>query len=274
MFEIEFYFNHSSSESMNSTKRILISVIVLCSVWQVWGKSRGELFTFVQLTDIQLGMFSKNTNNDEEKRLYSLAIDQINTLKPKFIVITGDFVNQRTDTNQIKAFKQLTSLISNRIPVYLIPGNHDVGQIPDKEKLDFYFRYYPTDKFDFGYKGLQLIGINSSLINSGTEQEQAQLNWLKASLNKKSGKVRKIVFTHHPFFITDINEKDSYSNIPGQKRMEYMQLFKSNGVKMIFAGHYHNNAIAQYDGIEMITTSAVGKQLGKAKSGFRSQGSR
>jgi hypothetical protein len=48
-----------------------------------------------------------------------------------------------------------------------------------------------------------------------------------------------------------------------------MELLKANGVVKIFAGHYHNNAIAQYDGIEMITTSAVGKQLGKAKSGFR-----
>lgn len=254
---------------MKNFRHFLVFLSFLNISPDIAGKSPRELFTFVQLTDIQMGMFSKNTNSDEEKRLYSLAIDQINTLKPKFIVITGDFVNQRTDTNQIKAFIQLTSLISNRIPVYLIPGNHDVGQIPDKEKLDFYFRYYPTDKFDFRYKGLQFIGINSCLINSGTEQEQAQLNWLKASLNKKSGKVRKIVFTHHPFFITDINEKDSYSNIPGEKRMEYMQLFKNSGVKMIFAGHYHNNAIAQHDGIEMITTSAVGKQLGKAKSGFR-----
>ncbi|NDP20503.1 MAG: metallophosphatase [Paludibacter sp.] len=254
---------------MNSTKKLLISLSILCISFQVWGKSPRELFTFVQLTDIQMGMFSKNINNDEEIRLYSSAINYVNNIKPKFVIITGDFVNNRTDTNQIKAFKQLTLLISKNIPVYLIPGNHDVGQIPDKEKMDFYFKYYPTDKFDFRCKGVQFIGINSCLINSGTDLEVKQLNWLKESLMKKPASARKIVFTHHPFFTADINEKDSYSNIPQKKRLEYMQLFKTNGVKLIFAGHYHNNAQAQYDGIEMITTSAVGKQLGKAKSGFR-----
>jgi 3',5'-cyclic AMP phosphodiesterase CpdA len=153
--------------------------------------------------------------------------------------------------------------------VYLIPGNHDVGQTPDKEKMDFYFKYYPTDKFSFRCKGVQLIGINSCLINSGTEAEINQLKWLQATLMKKPANMRKIIFTHHPFFITDINEKDNYSNIPQTKRMEYMQLFKNNGVTHIFAGHYHNNAQATYAGVEMITTSAVGKPLGKAKSGFR-----
>lgn len=254
---------------MNSTKKLILSLFFLCIAWQVWAKLPKELFTFVQLTDIQMGMVSKNDNTVDEERLYKLAIDEVNKLKPKFVVITGDFVNYRTDTNQIKAFKHLTSLINPKIPVYLIPGNHDVGQIPDKEKLDFYFKYYPTDKFYFRCKGVQLIGINSCLINSGTEQEINQLKWLKATLMKKSANMRKIVFTHHPFFIADIYEKDSYSNIPLAQRMEYMQLFKTTGVVAIFAGHYHNNAEATYDGIEMITTSAVGKQLGKAKSGFR-----
>lgn len=252
---------------MDSTKKLLlIFLIVFGFSLHICAKTPRAQFTFVQITDMQMGMISKNLNFDEEERLYKLAIAEINVLKPKFVVITGDFVNQRTDTNQIKAFKQLTSFISKRIPVYLIPGNHDVGQIPDKEKLDFYFMNYPADKFYFRYKGVRCIGINSSLINSGTDEEAKQLNWLKNSLKHPK---RTIIFSHHPFFITDINEKDSYSNIPLQKRLEYMQLFKNNGVKMIFAGHYHNNAVAQYDGIEMITTSAVGKQLGKAKSGFR-----
>lgn len=254
---------------MTSTKKLILILLVLCSTVHIFAKKDRELFTFVQLTDMQMGMISKNENTAEEERLYRLAIDEVNKLKPKFVVITGDFVNHRTDTNQIKAFKRLTSFINPKIPVYLIPGNHDVGQIPDRDKLDFYFRHYPADKFYFSYKGVQLIGINSCLINSGTDEETKQLDWLKESLMKKPAGVRKIVFAHHPFFINDINEKDNYSNISHAKRLEYMQLFTAHGVRIIFAGHYHNNAVAKYDGIEMITTSAVGKPLGKAKSGFR-----
>jgi 3',5'-cyclic AMP phosphodiesterase CpdA len=213
-----------------------------------------------------MGMISKNLNFDEEERLYKLAIAEINKLKPAFVVITGDFVNIRTDTNQIKAFKQLTTLINKRIPVYLIPGNHDVGQKPNNETLGFYLKHNKTDRFTFTYKGFKFIGINSSLMNSESEQENVQLKWLKTQLQ---GKKPVILFTHHPFFITDINEKDKYENIPISLRLPYMQLFEQKGVKAIFAGHYHNNAIAQYNDIEMITTSALGKQLGNVKSGFR-----
>ena len=234
-----------------------------------FGKKQRELFTFVQLTDMQMGMISKNENTEAEERLYRLAIDEVNKLNPKFVVITGDFVNQRTDTHQIKAFKRITSFINPKIPVYLIPGNHDVGSKPTSETMNFYFNNYPTDKFNFRCKGVQLIGMNSNLISSGITAEIDQLEWLKKTLSANSKATLKIIFTHHPFFITDIHEKDSYSNIPLAKRMEYMQLFKENGVRYIFAGHYHNNAEANYQEIEMITTSAVGKQLGKAKSGFR-----
>jgi len=233
------------------------------------GKSPRALITFVQLTDTQMGMISKNVNNEEETRLYKAAIYEINKIKPDFVVITGDFVNNQTDTSQIKAFKKLTALINKNIPVYLIPGNHDVGQKPDKASLEFYFRHYATDKFLFSRKGVQFIGINSSLINSGTEEEEHQYRWLQESLRNKRASNRTIIFTHHPFFISNIYEKDGHANIPLAKRLKYMQLFKNNEVEAIFAGHYHNNAEAEYDSIQMVTTSAVGKPLGKAKSGFR-----
>lgn len=228
------------------------------------------MFRFVQITDMQMGMISKNENTLEEERLYRLAVDEINALKPKFVIITGDFVNSRTYTNQIKAYKKITSLISKRIPIYYIPGNHDVGQKPTAETLDFYFKHYDVDRFAFVHKSVKFIGINSNLINSGIEQEAIQYDWLKKQLSHQpKPSKRTIIFSHHPFFINDINENNNYSNIHMPKRLEYMQLFKENGVSIVFAGHYHNNALAQYDGIEMITTSAVGKPLGKAKSGFR-----
>jgi serine/threonine-protein phosphatase CPPED1 len=252
---------------MKIIRNYLFLLALFCLVPAISGKSPRELITFIQLTDIQMGMISKNANHEDEIRLYKAAIQEVNKIKPDFVVITGDFVNNRTDTAQIRAFRELTALINKKIPVYVIPGNHDVGQKPDQATLDFYFRYYPTDKFSFTQKGIQFTGINSSLINSGTEEEMLQFNWLKQQLKRRSAS--KIIFSHHPFFIRDIHEKDSYANIPFVKRREYMELFKSNGVAVIFAGHYHNNAEAEYDGIQMITTSAVGKQLGNAKSGFR-----
>lgn len=216
-----------------------------------------------------MGFISANQNTDEEIKLYTETVWFINKVKPDFVVITGDFVNNRTDTSQIHAFKKITSLINKKIPVYLIPGNHDMGQKPTAKHIDFYYQYYDNDRFNFIHNNVQFIGINSCFINAGIEEEEIQFNQLKEILESNPKNLSRIVFTHHPFFTQNIDEKDSYSNIPQPKRSEYMNMFSENNVVAIFAGHYHNNAEGSYKGVSMITTSAVGKQLGQAKSGFR-----
>jgi len=52
-------------------------------------------------------------------------------------------------------------------------------------------------------------------------------------------------------------------------RKKFFDLFIEYRVRAVFAGHYHRNSLASHRGIEMITTSAVGRQLGNDLSGFR-----
>jgi len=53
--------------------------------------------------------------------------------------------------------------------------------------------------------------------------------------------------------------------------LEVLGLLKKYNIHYVFAGHYHRNNIAYSPDFEVenITTSAVGKQLGKDQSGFR-----
>lgn len=247
---------------------LLLSSLFLLPISTI-AQSKIKPFFIIQLTDPQMGFISGNQGVDEEIELYTKAVKFVNKVKPKFVVITGDFVNNRTDTLQINAFKQITSTIKKKIPVYLIPGNHDISQKPTKQSIDFYNHYYDSDRFDFVYKNVQMIGINSCFINSNIEEETSQFEWLKQTLDQNPKGLRRIVFSHHPFFTKNIEEKDSYSNISQPKRNLYMDLFNNNNVKFVFAGHYHNNSEGSYKNVKMITTSAVGKQLGKAKPGFR-----
>ncbi len=249
-------------------KSVLIA-FYLCFVLAFAYSARPKAFTVIILTDTQMGFISKNENCDAEIVLYNQAVDFINRIKPAFVVITGDFVNRRTDTTQIRHFKAITARIHRKIPVYLIPGNHDMGQLPTPESIDFYFKQYKNDRFEFTYRNVQFIGLNSCYINSGLEQEAKQYNWLKAKLSVHPKQTRKIVFTHHPFFIKSIDEPNSYSNIAQPGRADYMQLFLEKGVVAVFSGHYHNNAESSFEGVQMITSSAIGKQLGQAKSGLR-----
>jgi N-methylhydantoinase A/oxoprolinase/acetone carboxylase beta subunit len=49
--------------------------------------------TFIQMSDPQFGMFSKNQNFEHETVNYEFAIATANRLKPAFVVITGDLIN-------------------------------------------------------------------------------------------------------------------------------------------------------------------------------------
>jgi serine/threonine-protein phosphatase CPPED1 len=227
-------------------------------------------FFFIQMTDPQFGMHEENMGFEMESELYMKAVAEINRLKPEFVVITGDLVHDPDDENQISEFKDLTGKIDPGIPVYILPGNHDIGQVPDKESLKKYEKNYGDDKFAFSHKGSLFIGMNTSLIKADLDKFEAkQFKWLKKQLKKARSSSHILVFGHYPFFIKSFDEPENYSNIQLKHRVKYLSLFEENEVDAIFSGHLHNNAQAEYEGIQLTATSAVGKPLGKAPSGFR-----
>ena len=227
----------------------------------------------VQITDPQFGFFDENRSFENETVLYTEAIRKINELKPNFVVITGDFVNNSKNVSQIDEFKRITALLDETIPVYLSPGNHDISLPPTNADLEFYFTQYGNgnDRFSIKQENTSFIGFNSVIIKSdkNCKEEEKQFKWLKRELRKARSSDNIIMFTHYPFFINDFNEKDNYSNQTIEVRNKYFELFDKFGVDAIFSGHLHNNAEASHNGILMITTNAVGRPLGEAKSGFR-----
>jgi len=199
-----------------------------------------------------------------------VLIAKINSLNPDFVVITGDFVNDSKSVSQIKEFKRITAKINPKIPVYYTPGNHDLGQIPDAESIKEYKKNYGNDHFSFKHKGSSFIGFNSSLIKAKLVQpEQKQYNWLIKKLKESEGASHIILFCHYPFFNKTVDEPTAYSNIDQEYRAKYLDLFGKNKVDAVFSGHYHNNSLTTYKNMQLVTTSALGKPLGKAPSGMR-----
>ncbi len=225
---------------------------------------------FIQLTDPQFGMFENNAGFEKETIIYEKAVAKINTLHPDFVVITGDFVHDLNSVAQMNEFKRITAKINPEIPVYLTPGNHDIGQTPDNKSIRRYKENYGYDKFSFHHKGSSFIGLNSSLIKARLEKpERKQYNWLRRKLYESRKAIHTILFCHYPFFNEKADEPTSYSNIDPDYREKYLKLFKDNNVGALFSGHLHNNRELNDGQMELITTSALGKPLGKAPSGLR-----
>jgi 3',5'-cyclic AMP phosphodiesterase CpdA len=233
-----------------------------------------EPLFFIQMADPQLGMFGKNENSIQEEANLSFVVANINRLKPTFVVVCGDLVNKTGDSAQIRSYKQIIKNVEKDIPVYNVPGNHDVGNQPAREQLARYREAFGKDYYTFDAGPLRGIVLNSSLIGSpqnAPEEAAAQEKWLLSELARaRRDRIENlVVFQHISYFLKDPTEPDQYFNIPQATRRRYLQWFHEYGVKHIFAGHYHRNEYGRDEEIEMVTTGPVGMPLGKNQSGFR-----
>ena len=254
----------------NKTIHIVFLISLLLTSGFISAQKQEYPFFIVQMTDPQFGFIENNRGFSGETILYGKAVDKINSLKPAFVVITGDFVNDRSNRSQWDEFDRITSKIDKSIPVWLSPGNHDIGMPPAKDDLDKYIRKYGYDRFSFRIRKSMFIGLNTCLIKSGNnEQEQIQYGWLQQKLKKEKRARHIILFGHYPFFIKSPDEAETYSNIALDLRQKYLGLFNKYGVTVVYSGHLHNNAESFSGETEMIVTSAVGKPLGDAPSGVR-----
>jgi serine/threonine-protein phosphatase CPPED1 len=251
-------------------KQVLVLAMLLLFSSVTNGQKKYDPFFFIQLTDPQLGMFDNNEGHDKETQLMEKAVKGINQLRPDFVVITGDFVHNEKSESQVEEFKRIVSKIDPEIPVYYTPGNHDVGQNPDKLSLKKYKENYGKDRFAFIHKGSVFIGINTSIIKARMQaQEEKQYKWLVNKLKKSNLKNQIVLFCHYPFYNTQPAEVETYSNISPDYREKYLKLFEKTGVDAVFSGHLHNNNEQKFGNISLITTSALGKPLGNAPSGLR-----
>lgn len=235
-------------------------------------KSR-DTFFFFQMADTQFGFFNENRDFKRETVNFEKAIAHANRLHPAFVIVCGDLVNKAGDSAQIAEYKRIAATLDPSIKLYNVPGNHDVGNIPTPRSLAVYRRNFGPDHYSFESGNVFGIVLNSSLLrdpDSARADAEEQDHWLREQLARanKSGKVT-LVFQHHSYFLKDPDEKDQYFNFPLERRREYLDLFKENGVDAVIVGHYHRNAEGRDGNLEMITTGPVGRPLGTDPSGFR-----
>ena len=233
----------------------------------------GGAFFFVQLSDPQFGMYSADRDFVQETANFEFVVAAVNRFKPAFVVITGDLVNRPGDAAQIAEYERIKARISPAVPVYDMPGNHDVENAPTPESVAAY-RKRARDRYVFGDTRFTGIVLNSSLIHTpdkAPKEALEQIEWLRAELARarNAGVRRIVVFQHHPWALKAADEADQYFNIPLVRRTPLLQLFRESGIRLLISGHYHQNAVAMLDGIESVVTGPVGKPLGGAQSGIR-----
>ena len=250
-------------------KKIISVVCFLLAVFVSHGIAADSApFFFLQLSDPQFGFMDNNKSISAETEAMNKAVTAINQLKPPFVVITGDFVNNSKSKEQIAAYKSMIAQIDSSVKVYMIPGNHDIGKV-SRASIDNYKKNYGEPHFSFRYGDCAFIGIDSNIIKEeDKEREEVQFKWLEQELQKTKDARFKFVFTHCSVFLKRMDEPVNYSNFSLPMREKYVRLFQKYGVNAIFAGHLRNNAYGKVDDMEMITIGPVGKVLGTGYQGM------
>ncbi len=229
---------------------------------------------FIQMSDPQFGMYSSNANFALETRNLERAVAAANRLRPAFVVVTGDLVNRPGDAAQVAEYKHVMAGLDKSIPLYNVPGNHDIGNQCSPERLQAWRENFGPDRYSFRSGALYGIVLDTVLMSAPAEcaaEAAAQETWLAAELAKaRRAKARHvIVFQHHPPFVNEPAEADEYFNLPSPVRKRYLDLLERSTVSHVFAGHLHRNAEGRAANIAVVTTGPVGKPLGGAQSGIR-----
>jgi Icc-related predicted phosphoesterase len=230
-------------------------------------------FFFIQMSDPQFGMFTSNQDFVKETENFEKAIAAANKLKPAFVVITGDLVNKAGDPAQIAELKRISAKLESSIPLRLLPGNHDLENIPTPATLAFYRREIGQDYYAFDHGGCRFIGLNTTILMRPDipEEIDKQMAWLKSEVEsaRVANAKHTVLLGHHPLFVTRPEEPDNGNSIPSFRRKAMLEMLTANHALFMFSGHLHRNAGGKSGTFEMVSTGPVGKPLGTDVSGFR-----
>lgn len=78
----------------------------------------------------------------------------------------------------------------------------------------------------------------------------------------------RFVFMHCPPVLNTVDEEERYSNFSMEMRKKYLSLFQHYKVNTVFAGHLHDNAYCNVNGVEIVTIGSIGKALGQGYAGM------
>ena len=215
-----------------------------------------RLFSFAVIADSHLNQDEVDCNSPfPVNKLANLrmrhVVRDLNRRDIDFIVHLGDLIHP------VPAVKDLYAQAAQRFyaqvkelaaPLYLTPGNHDIGDkpmpwAPAGAITEAYVQLW-TDTFgkhfySFDRQGIHFVVINAQLMNSGLPSELEQKHWLERDFKAHAGK-RIFVCTHYPPFLCQPDEAEHYDNMAEPERGWLLRLMAEAGVEGLFAGHVHN----------------------------------
>jgi 3',5'-cyclic AMP phosphodiesterase CpdA len=248
-------------------------------------------FTFITLADIHVHerndytLLSKQSNKgiseDGEPLFFDMAIEQVNLIRPDFVLMLGDYVRgQRRPGDLAREYaKFYTRLLDLEVPTYLVPGNHDkyINEIDGarffEENLGpLYYSFevgdchftcidtyqWPADDRVVMNKLLYMTPNKrqGQVLDAGDEWDPStysgELSWIEKDLAAHDRSSLRVMAMHHDPY-TDDGKGTSYVtgslfgiDLPGgggKGRHALMEIASRHDVDMVLGGHLHKDRV-------------------------------
>lgn len=227
-------------------------------------------YDFIQLADPQLGMLHWDKGWSEEAAMLRLAVQHVNRLKPRFLLISGDLVNAfpsgpgakpEVAAREIASFKEVLRELDQDISIILQPGNHDIAQTPLPEDVQAYIERFGDDYFSFWVGGVFYLSINSQYYMDAVHTQKLredQDKWIVSELARAKGVAQHIVILSHvPPFVGQEEEPQGWATWELEPRRRILAAAADAGAKIWLSGHFHGNAATRTQhGMEIVVTSS------------------
>jgi 3',5'-cyclic AMP phosphodiesterase CpdA len=177
--------------------------------------------------------------NGDERRYLSEALAAIETLAPRpdVILLTGD----TTDDGRADQYAVLGKILAAcRIPLYLVPGNHDRRATLRAQLPDIYFPGVRGERIAYAIEtfAVRLIGLETTLDDAPQRPT--------------------LLFMHHPPFRTGVNAADVFG-WRGLRRLT-AAVTRRPAVQRLIAGHIHCDRRAAIGSALALTTHSTAPQ--------------
>lgn len=216
----------------------------------------------VQLSDPHIQVHEPANGIDTSACLRS-AVTVIGSLcqAPDAVIVTGDIVDRGQDAEYQKAARLLELL---KMPVYLLPGNHDDRNALRRSFPDHAYLSAMTGsafiQYDVSVGGLRVIALDTCVPGQPYGELCAErLAWLEDRLERFRNEP-VIIAMHHPPFKTLIGHMDSMGLLQGADELERLVARFAN-VERIICGHVHRAIEKRFGGTMVQVAPSTAHQI-------------
>ena len=179
---------------------------------------------------------------DSEWPVFDRAVDEINVLRPDFVIMVGDMIEGNTQSAAEVAaewddFWRHAGRLE--VPLLLLPGNHDISN-PDM--LRWWQEHIGLTHYSFLYKGCYFLTISCYDLwaEGGSSIGDEQVRFALDALEEHKAARHTFVFVHPPLWQENVHHWQQIEAALGDRPYT------------VFAGHTHRLAYEERNGARYV----------------------